>query len=162
VNKTLCDTSWAASTSCRACVGRRPNFIGCDIHSAERIIPEWQRVEVGAQVKLAPEVALTVALVEPPCALVLRGGIPVGRMPAHYDFTGAFVLRRWAGWNNLAHGPGVLWVFAVGTLGRGARRVEVPSRRQIGFSRRFVGPWQHLASLDRSGPCAPSPLAILP
>jgi hypothetical protein len=74
-------------------VGRRPNFIGCDIHSADRIIPEWQRVEVGAQVKLAPEVALTVALVEPPCALVLRGEIPVGRMPAHYDFTWAFVLR---------------------------------------------------------------------
>ena len=50
-------------------------------------------MEIGAQVKLAPEVALTVALVEPQCALVLRGGIPVGPMSAPYDFTWAFVLR---------------------------------------------------------------------
>jgi hypothetical protein len=73
------------------------NLIGCDIHSADRIIPEWQRVEVGAQVKLAPEIALTVALVEPQYALVLRGEIPIGRMPAPYDFTWAFVLRAGSG-----------------------------------------------------------------
>jgi hypothetical protein len=73
------------------------NLIGCDIHSADRIVPEWQRVEVGAQVKLAPEVALTVAFVEPPRALVLRGEIPMGRMPAPYDFTWAFVLRAGPG-----------------------------------------------------------------
>jgi hypothetical protein len=69
------------------------NLIGCDIHSADRIVPEYQHVEIGAQVRLAPEVALTVALVEPQCALVLRGGIPMGPMPAPYDFTWAFVLR---------------------------------------------------------------------
>src|SRR6202162_3071200 len=69
------------------------NLVGCDIHSADRIVPEWQRVEVGAQVKLAPEVALTVARVEPQRALVLRGGIPMGRIPVPYDFTWAFVLR---------------------------------------------------------------------
>lgn len=68
------------------------NFIGCDIHSADRIVPEWQSVEIGAKVKLAPEVALTVALVEPERALVLRGGIPMGRLPVPYDFTWAFVL----------------------------------------------------------------------
>src|ERR1700730_4293042 len=56
------------------------NLIGCDIHSADRIVPEWQSVEIGAKVKLAPEVALTVALVEPERALVLRGGIPMGRL----------------------------------------------------------------------------------
>ena len=44
------------------------NLLGCDIHSADRIVPEYQRVEIGAQVKLAPEVALTVALVEPQCS----------------------------------------------------------------------------------------------
>jgi hypothetical protein len=49
-------------------------------------------VEIGAQVKFAPEVTLTVAL-EPERALVLRGGIPMGRMPVPYDFTWAFVLR---------------------------------------------------------------------
>ena len=73
------------------------NLIGCDIHSTDCIIPEYQRVEVGTQVKLAPEVALTVALVEPQCALVLRGGIPMGPMPAPYDFTWAFVLRAGPG-----------------------------------------------------------------
>lgn len=68
------------------------NLLGCDIHSADRLVPEYQGGEIGAQVKLAPEVALTVALVEPQCALVLRGGIPMGSMPAPYDFTWAFVL----------------------------------------------------------------------
>ena len=32
---------------------------------------------------------------------------------------------------------------------------------QIAFHRGSVGLWQDLASLDRSGPCAPSPLAVL-
>jgi hypothetical protein len=54
-------------------------------------------VEVGALVKLAPEVALTVVFVEPPRALVLRGENPMGRMPAPYDFTWAFVLRAGPG-----------------------------------------------------------------
>ncbi len=69
------------------------NLAGCDIHSADRIIPRWQDIKIGDEVKLAPEVALVVALVEPQCALVLRGGIPMGPMPAPYDFTWAFVLR---------------------------------------------------------------------
>jgi hypothetical protein len=73
------------------------NLTGCDIHSADRIVPEWQRVEIGAPVKLAPEVALTVALVEPQRALVLRGGIPMGPMSAPYDCTWAFVLRAGPG-----------------------------------------------------------------
>ena len=75
------------------------NLLGCDIHSADRIVPEYQRVEIGTQVKLAPEVALTVALCssKPQCALVLRGGIPMGPMPAPYDFTWAFVLRAGPG-----------------------------------------------------------------
>ena len=37
------------------------NLIGCDIHSADRIVPEWQHVAVGDEVRLAPEVALDVA-----------------------------------------------------------------------------------------------------
>jgi hypothetical protein len=69
------------------------NLVGCDIHSADRVVPEWQRIDTGAEVRLAPEVALTVALVEPGRALVLRGGIPLGQTPAPYDFTWAFVLR---------------------------------------------------------------------
>src|SRR5213078_2693391 len=70
------------------------NLVGCDIHSADRIVPDWQRIDIGAQVKLAPQVALSVALVVPAGALVLRGGIPMGNTPPPYDFTWAFVLRE--------------------------------------------------------------------
>jgi hypothetical protein len=68
------------------------NLVGCDIHSANRIVPEWQHVEVGDEVKLHPQVALTVAAVEARRALVWRGGVPIGRQPAPYDCTWAFVL----------------------------------------------------------------------
>src|SRR6476469_9801574 len=70
------------------------NLVGCDIHSADRIVPEWQRIDIGAQVKLAPQVALSVAVVVPARALVLRGGIPMGTTPPPYHFTWAFVLRE--------------------------------------------------------------------
>jgi len=68
------------------------NLIGCDIHSADRIVPEWQFIEVGAEVRLHPEIGLAVARVDPGRVLVLRGGIPIGRSAPPYDFTWAFVL----------------------------------------------------------------------
>jgi hypothetical protein len=69
------------------------NLVGCDIHSADSIVRQWQGIAVGDQVNLAPTVALTVARVDPGRALVLRGGIPatVARS-SPYDFTWAFVL----------------------------------------------------------------------
>jgi hypothetical protein len=70
------------------------NLVGCDIHSADRVVAEWQDVKVGDQVRLAPEVGLGVAVVEPGRALVLRGGVPMGAVPSPYDFTWAFVLRE--------------------------------------------------------------------
>jgi hypothetical protein len=69
------------------------NLAGCDIHSADRIVPEWQDLRVGDEVRLAPEVALVVADLEPGLSLVLRGGIPVGKTAPPYDFTWAFALR---------------------------------------------------------------------
>jgi hypothetical protein len=69
------------------------NLVGCDIHSAERVVPEWQSIDVGEAVHLHPEVDLIVAVVQPGRALVLRGGVPIGRTPSPYDFTWAFVLR---------------------------------------------------------------------
>jgi hypothetical protein len=69
------------------------NLVGCDIHSADRIVPEWQSIDVGDEVGLHPEVGLIVAAVEPGQALVLRGGVPIGRTPPPYDFTWAFVVR---------------------------------------------------------------------
>ena len=45
------------------------NLVGCDIHSADRIVPEWQSINVGGEVNLYPGVGLLVAHVE---AIVLR------------------------------------------------------------------------------------------
>jgi hypothetical protein len=69
------------------------NLVGCDIHSADRIMPELQDVTVGDEVHLAPPVALGVVVVDPGRALVLRGAAGVGRGEPPYDFTWAFVLR---------------------------------------------------------------------
>jgi hypothetical protein len=69
------------------------NLVGCDIHSADRVVPEWQDVDVGDEVRFAPAVGLAVASLEQGRSLVLRGGVPIGNTPAPYDSTWAFVLR---------------------------------------------------------------------
>ena len=68
------------------------NLIGCDIHSANEINADWQHLDVGDAVRLAPELALTVAVAEPPRTLVLRGGVLPGAVTAPYDFTWTFGL----------------------------------------------------------------------
>jgi hypothetical protein len=68
------------------------NVVGADIHSAGTILAMYQHPHIGDSIRLAPEVALSVALVEPDHALVLRGGIPIGDMRPPYDFTWAFTL----------------------------------------------------------------------
>src|SRR6185312_9811588 len=45
------------------------NLVGCDIYGADRIVPEWQSINVGGEVNLYPGVGLLVAHVE---AIVLR------------------------------------------------------------------------------------------
>jgi hypothetical protein len=67
------------------------NLVGCDIHSADRVVPEWQQVEVGDEVRLAPTAGLKVAIFEPDRALVLQGSLPIARRPP-FDSTWAFVL----------------------------------------------------------------------
>lgn len=69
------------------------NMLGCNIHSAERVVPDWQRVAVGDEVRLAPQVPLAVAFLEPGRSLVLQGGVPIGTDLPPYDFTWAFTLR---------------------------------------------------------------------
>jgi hypothetical protein len=68
------------------------NLVGCDIHSARQINPDWQRLDVGDAVRLAPEFALKVAVAKPPRTLVLRGGVLPGTTVAPYDFTWTFDL----------------------------------------------------------------------
>ncbi len=69
------------------------NRVGCDIHSADRIVPEWQDVAVGDAIRLAPQMALAVASSERGRSLVLRGGVPLGNAAPPYDFTWSFALR---------------------------------------------------------------------
>jgi hypothetical protein len=69
------------------------NLAGCDIHSADRVVPRWQDIKIGDTVKLAPAVGLDVAALEPGRSLVLRGGVPMGNASPPYDFTWAWVLR---------------------------------------------------------------------
>jgi hypothetical protein len=68
------------------------NLVGCRIHSADRVVPAWQDAQVGDPVNLAPEVALRVAIVDPPRAFVLSGGVPMGETAPPYDFSWSFVL----------------------------------------------------------------------
>jgi hypothetical protein len=70
------------------------NLVGCDIHSADRVEPAWQDVRQGDPFRLHPDLALEVALVDPPHALVALGKAPSleeAAMP--FDFSWAFVLR---------------------------------------------------------------------
>ena len=69
------------------------NLAGCDIHSADQINTDWQDLAVGDPVRLAPELALTAAVVDPGSALVLRSSVPIGPGAMPFDFTWAFVLE---------------------------------------------------------------------
>jgi hypothetical protein len=68
-------------------------LLGCDMHSAGRIVAEWQDVAAGDPFRLHPDVALEVALVEPGRALVVRGAVQMteGSAPP-FEFGWAFVL----------------------------------------------------------------------
>lgn len=69
------------------------NLAGLDIHSADRIHPEWQDIKAGDRFHLAPAASadLEVGLVDQGNALVLR--VPPGSPPGPFDFSWAFVLR---------------------------------------------------------------------
>ena len=70
------------------------NLAGSHIHSAAAIVPEWQDVRVGDVVRLHPQLALEVELVDPPHAFVIRSAATTpSASPPPYDFTWAFVLH---------------------------------------------------------------------
>ena len=74
------------------------NLVGCQMNSAERVVPKWQGVKVGDDFRIHPDVALKVVHVNPPHALVVEGGVSAtgeataGDADTPYDFTWAFVL----------------------------------------------------------------------
>jgi hypothetical protein len=48
------------------------NLVGCDIHNADRIIPEFQHFEVGDGILIHPKISFPIAVIEPGRALVLH------------------------------------------------------------------------------------------
>jgi hypothetical protein len=76
---------------------RLENLAGCDIHSADAINSAWQHLDVGDTIHLAPELALSVAVVKEPHTLVLQGGLLPGGVTAPYEFTWTFDLSPGSG-----------------------------------------------------------------
>jgi hypothetical protein len=72
---------------------RLENLLGFDIHSADHVVPEWQQLEVGDEVRLAATVGLKAVIVEPGRALVLQGSLPISRRPP-FESTWAFILSE--------------------------------------------------------------------
>jgi hypothetical protein len=70
------------------------NLVGCDMHSADRIVDEWQAVAACDAFKLHPHAELEVASVELGRAHIVRGGVPLREASAPpFDFSWAFVLK---------------------------------------------------------------------
>lgn len=69
------------------------NLLGLDVHSADRVVPEWQDIQAGNQIRLAADTGMAVAIAEYGRALVIRGGIPIGAVPCPYDCTWGWFLR---------------------------------------------------------------------
>jgi len=79
------------------------NLAGCEIHTANRVIPELQQVAVGDRVRLGPEgyPFYTVAGIEPERAFLLRAAAPEGQEPP-IDETWLFYLDEIApNWTRL-------------------------------------------------------------
>ena len=76
------------------------NLLGCDIHNADRILPEFQTLKAGDTIRLHPKAPpIPVVLVEPGRALVLHGR-PNPEVDQQYEvkFTkpGNYVASSWA------------------------------------------------------------------
>jgi hypothetical protein len=57
------------------------NLLGCNIHNADRIIPEFQHLEAGENILLHPKIPVPVTLVEPGHAIVLHYDTRAGLTP---------------------------------------------------------------------------------
>jgi hypothetical protein len=58
---------------------RLENLVGCDMHNTDRIIPEYQHIEVGDKVRIVPEGRdpyFLVRAIEPGRAIILGGDDP--------------------------------------------------------------------------------------
>ncbi|MCP3964119.1 MAG: hypothetical protein GY719_40330 [bacterium] len=93
------------------------NLMGLEIHSADRILPELQDLEIGDILPNGPETpdeGVVVADLEPERALILHGTLVPGQTmkdyPIHYDET----TPRWMDWT---------WGFILDPLGEDTTRL---------------------------------------
>lgn len=63
------------------------NLLGLDIHNADEIVAEWQHLDLGDTVRLAPEMGMNVAVLHPERALVLSAVIDM-QTGSSYDPAG--------------------------------------------------------------------------
>ena len=110
------------------------NLVGCDMHSADRVVPEWQDVAVGSELQAAPG--------RRPGGRGRRAGARArdprrcadGRQRASYDFAWAFVLegrartaRRGCSCAS-ATATRAWWSAPAGRAGRGGELRDEPAR----------------------------------
>jgi hypothetical protein len=98
------------------------NLVGCDIHNADRILPEFQELQAGDGVRLHPKVpAIPVATLEPQQTLLLYGSEQIGQKPDRAAKTAEYFATT--------------WLFQVEALADGGTRLI--SRYRLGYTARF-------------------------
>jgi hypothetical protein len=73
------------------------NLFGCEIHNADRIVPEWQSPQAGDPFPLHPEMVLRVGRVDPGSVLVATSKGGSAPPDTGVDFTWAFVISAMVG-----------------------------------------------------------------
>ncbi|MDR1188316.1 MAG: hypothetical protein LBK95_12830 [Bifidobacteriaceae bacterium] len=120
------------------------NLAGLNIHSADSVHPEWQRLTVGDKVVLAEPACLRVAVLEDRKALVLHGEDSQAA-PVDMDFSWAFVLEpEGPAGTRLVVRERYAWAkWAVGVTVKAVAWVSfVMSRAMlVGIKRRAEGVW---------------------
>lgn len=72
------------------------NMMGLDIRNANRIIPEFQHLQVGDAIPFTPDgFSVPVAIIEPEHALVLHGDTRTGNVPNALAPLGGYVNVTW-------------------------------------------------------------------
>jgi hypothetical protein len=116
------------------------NLFHLDIHSADRVHPEWQDPRVGEDyVSLDPDEAmkLTVAVLDPPHAFVIRSGAPGEPPQPPGDFFQGEIAFCWA--------------FVVDPVGNGTSRLIV----------RTTAAWRNTPRARLAKPLLPEPIHFL-
>lgn len=105
------------------------NLVGCDIHSADRILPEYQQLKPGELIRLGPQgyPCFSAVSVEPGRALVLISADPQTGQPVAYTEKGGkgYSIATWQFFleapggdatrllvrQRLAYSPGLAWLW---------------------------------------------------